>query len=151
MKDVDAALNRVDAFANFYALNGGHASDEAKDAITLATEVHHLRARLQQVIIERDSWKSAREDLARSNDRLQAEVERLSWNERTYFAEAERLRKDLAASEANLAALQALFDERPVPHAEQCDVTLRLKSKWAICTCGADAINARFQKERGNG
>lgn len=112
MSDVDSALNRVDAFANFYALNGGHASDEAKDAITLATEVHHLRARLQQVMIERDSWKSARDDLGRSNDRLQAEVERLSWNERTYFAEAERLRKDLAASEANLAALQARWSTR---------------------------------------
>lgn len=92
MNEVDSALSRVDAFANFYALNGGHASDEAKDAITLATEVHHLRARLQQVIIERDSWKSARDDLGRSNDRLQAE---------------------LAASEANLAALQARWDARP--------------------------------------
>lgn len=112
------------------------------DSITREEAIAEV-ARLRAEIARMREWDPVINSLQVECDRLRAEVERLTWNERTYFAEAERLRKDLAASEANLAALQARFDERPVPHSTYCDVTLRLKSKWAICTCGADQINAR--------
>lgn len=116
---------------------------------------------------ERDGLLSARDDLAASNERLQAEIERLTWNERTYFAEAERLRAenaalwaeneakaqglrealaDLAASEANLAALQARWDARPV--AEFTDVygnSLRVSDSCTDCGC------ARGQHDHGTG
>jgi len=110
-----------------------------REQVVFAKDYDALRA-------ERDGLLSARDDLAASNERLQAEVERLTWNERTYFAEAERLRAALAASEANLAALQARWDARPV--AEFTDVygnSLRVSDSCTDCGC------ARGQHDHGTG
>jgi len=134
-------------------MNDSTAERQIRD---LWNEIKILRA-------ERDGLLSARDDLAASNERLQAEIERLraradglseqvrnmrEWDPviNAMQADRDRLRAALAASEANLAALQARWDARPV--AGFTDVYGNSLGVSDTCTdCGC----TRGQHEHGTG
>jgi hypothetical protein len=55
-------IDRLRAFAHWFAMNGGHMTEECKDALTLLADYDALKARLAHVaplLMEADTWLEA--------------------------------------------------------------------------------------------